>query len=65
MTAVDDNGVVVLSAGHDIVDGAIGARSAGHGANATGNFSFTGAHAANNLIGQATGKRRSIRWRPI
>jgi len=54
-TAVDDNGVIVLSAGHDIVDGAIGARSAGHGANAAGNFWFTGAHATNNLFGEATG----------
>ena len=54
-TAVDDNGVIVLSAGHDIVNGAIGARSAGHGANAAGNFWFTGAHATNNLFGEATG----------
>ena len=55
-TAVDDNGVIVLSAGHDIVGGEIGARSAGHGANATGNFWFTGARAANNLVGEATGQ---------
>jgi hypothetical protein len=52
---IDAAGVVVLSAGHDIVDGQIGPRSAGHGANATADFWFTGAHATNNLFGEATG----------
>ena len=53
-TAVDDNGVIVLSAGHDIVDGAIGAKSAGHGAGSA-NLWFTGGHATNNLFVKATG----------
>ena len=53
-TAVDDNGVVVLSAGHDITNGAIGAKSAAPGTG-TANFWFNGAHATNNLFGRATG----------
>ena len=50
---VDQYGAVILSAGHDIVDGDIGGESAG--SNAAANFWFTGAHATNNLFGEATG----------
>jgi hypothetical protein len=53
-TAVDDNGTIVLSAGHDIVGGEIAAKSAGHGTG-SGNLWFTGARARNNLFAEATG----------
>ena len=50
---IDQYGAVILSAGHDIVNGDIGGESAG--SNAAANFWFTGAHATNNLFGEATG----------
>jgi hypothetical protein len=53
-SALDDHGVIVLSAGHDVTDGAIAAKSAAAGTG-TADFWFTGAHATNNLIGEATG----------
>ena len=54
-SAVDDNGTIVLSAGHDIDNGVIAGKSAGHGAEASASFVFTGADAANDLFGRATG----------
>ena len=51
--SIDQYGAVILSAGHDISNGDIGAESAG--SNAAANFWFTGAHATNNLFGEATG----------
>ena len=52
--AIDDNGAVVLSAGHDIVDGQIGAKSAAPGTGTAG-ITITGAHATNNVFAEATG----------
>ncbi len=51
--SVDQYGAVILSAGHDIQNGVIGDESAA--SNAAANFWFTGAHATNNLFGEATG----------
>ena len=51
--SVDQYGAVILSAGHDIENGVIGGESAA--SNAPANFWFTGAHATNNLFGEATG----------
>ena len=51
--SIDQYGAVILSAGHDIQNGDIGAESAA--SNGAANFWFTGAHATNNLFGEATG----------
>ena len=51
--SIDEYGAVVLSAGHNIFGGEISSEASGSGA--TANFWFTGAHALNNLFGEATG----------